>query len=91
MPGDILFQPLMFRNLTVKNRIFRLDPPVSEHHPRDETLDGLLTISRPVFAYPVEDLSDRAVRTGRREMPRRCRAIPQIGVSQLIAPRWIDE
>jgi len=46
MPGDILFQPLKFRNLTVKNRIFRLDPPVSEHHPRDETLDGLLTLSR---------------------------------------------
>jgi len=68
MPGDILFQPLMFRNLTVKNRIFRLDPAVSEHHPRDETLDGLLTISRPVFAYPVEDLSDRAVRTGRRSI-----------------------
>jgi hypothetical protein len=27
----------------------------------------------------------------RGEMPRRCRAIPQIDVSQLIAPRWTDE
>jgi len=51
MPGDILFQPLMFRNLTVKNRIFRLDPAVSEHHPRDETLDGLLTISRQGYFH----------------------------------------
>jgi hypothetical protein len=59
MPGDILFLPLKFRNLTVKNRIFRLDPPVSEHHPRDETLDGLLTISRHATTNqecrPVED------------------------------------
>jgi hypothetical protein len=43
MPGDILFQRLKSRNLTVKDRIFRLDPAVSEHHPRDQTLDGLLT------------------------------------------------
>jgi hypothetical protein len=45
MLDDMLFPPLKFRNLT-RIASFRLDPAVSEHHPRDETLDGLLTISR---------------------------------------------
>jgi hypothetical protein len=49
MLDDILFPPLKFRNLSVKNRIFRFDLAVSEHHQRDETLDGLLTISPQGF------------------------------------------
>ena len=55
---------------------------------RPRGLPAEIPTPRPARAPPLRlDTPDKA----RWEIPFRCRAIPQIDVSQLIAPRWIDE
>jgi hypothetical protein len=56
---------------------------------RPRGLPAEIPTPRPARAPPLRLDTPRTRPAGK--MPRRCRAIPQIGVSQLIAPRWIDE